>query len=109
MSDAASTVAHAVECGHGGLWNVGSGLLTPVSELAEICASVTGAELVLADNTPARPARILNWVDDQKARWELGHTNETILERGVSDVGGHIAGLIVSHSSTANVTSCMNS
>jgi len=85
VSDAARTVAHAVEYGHGGLWNIGGGRLTTVRELAEICASVTGAELVLADNTPARPARILNWVDDRRARKQLEHEDVFTLERGVAE------------------------
>jgi len=86
VSDAARTVAHAVEFGHGGLWNVGGGRLTTVREMAEICASVTGAELVLADSTPARPARIINWVDDRRARKQLEHENIFALERGVEEI-----------------------
>jgi UDP-glucose 4-epimerase len=84
--DAAHTVSRAVESSQTGLWNLGSGKLAAIRELAEICAGQTGAQLTFADALPARPGRILNWMNDQAARSELGHGNQVSLEQGIAEI-----------------------
>jgi len=86
VSDAARTVQRAIENSQTGLWNVGSGKLTTIRELAEICARQVNAQVSLSDTESTRPARIINWVDDRKARSELGHENLTTLDMGISEI-----------------------
>ena len=86
VADAARTVRLAVESEASGLWNVGSGELTTVHRLGEVCARQAGATVSVSESLAERPRRILNWVDDGKARRELGHVNELTLDAGVEEI-----------------------
>jgi nucleoside-diphosphate-sugar epimerase len=86
VSAAAQTVRRAVESEGPGLWNVGSGELTTIRRLAEVCAEHARSELSVSDSLADRPGRILNWVDDGRARRELGHVNELTLDAGVDEI-----------------------
>ena len=86
VSDAAHAVKSAIEKSQTGLWNVGSGKLTTIRDLAEICARQVNAQVALSYTESMRPARIINWVDDRKARSELGHENLITLDMGVSEI-----------------------
>ncbi len=87
ISDAARTVQHVIENNKTGLWNVGGGGLTIIRELAELCARQSNAQVSFSDKESVRPARIINWVDDRKARSELEHENLITLDVGVSEIG----------------------
>ena len=91
VSDAASTIRRAIESEASGLWNVGSGELTTIHRLGEVCAERAGATVTVLDSSAERPRRILNWVDDGKARRELGHVNELTLDSGVEEIAGGLA------------------
>ena len=84
--DAARTIQHTIENNLTGLWNVGGGKLTTIQELAEICASQFNARVILSRANSSRKPRIINWVDDGKARNELGHENLISLEMGIADI-----------------------
>lgn len=86
VTDAAFTAANAVESRASGLWNVGGGGLHSLIEIAEVCAKVAGAAVEQSRRRPRRPARILNWVDDSRARRELGHVNSVSLLDGVTAI-----------------------
>lgn len=86
LDDAAITVANTVEGTGTGLWNVGGGRLHSLLEVAEVCAKVVGATVEQSRRKPRRPARILNWVDDSRARTELGHRNTISLIAGVREI-----------------------
>ena len=81
--DAAQTVRRAIESERAGLWNVGSGELTTVQDLAEICAEHARVEISVSESFAERPCLILNWVDDGRARGELGHVNSLSLDSGI--------------------------
>jgi len=83
IKDAARTVERALDSQRSGIWNVGGGGLTKIEDLVRWCAKRTGAKVALSENGPVRPRRIINWVNDTKARTELGHTNEVPLESGI--------------------------
>lgn len=85
VDDAAQTVAKALQWGRGGLWNVG-GSLTTIQTLAKISAEQVGVSVSTTDELPERHPRILNWVNDEKARAELGHANETSVESGITAI-----------------------
>ena len=90
VQDAARTICNAMEKKSSGTWNVGSGALTRLDSLAEICARATNAR-VLWQNVPApRAAQTLNWVDDSLARRELSHTNRVTLEMGVAEIAAQL-------------------
>jgi UDP-glucose 4-epimerase len=91
VEDAARTVALAVENGTGGLWNVGGGKLTTIKEVAELCSNQAGAEVSFSNETANRPPRIINWVNDEKARSELGHTNQITVDAGIAAIASSIA------------------
>jgi nucleoside-diphosphate-sugar epimerase len=84
-ADAARTICRAVEQAGDGLWNVGAGKLTTIRELAETCACTVGAKFVLEETAPKRAPQIINWVNDDKARTELGHINSTSLAAGIAE------------------------
>ena len=90
VSDAARTVRNAAGQGSPSagskVYNIGSGGVTTISELAEICAQQSGATVVYSDAENARPARIINWVDDERARRDLGHQPTTTLDSGIHDI-----------------------
>lgn len=86
LTDAAATVANAVAASESGLWNVGGGGLCSLLEVAETCAQVTGATVEKSRRKARRKARILNWVDDGRARSELGHRNTVTLAAGVREI-----------------------
>lgn len=87
VEDAARTVGRAVIEAEMGIWNVGGGTLVTVHELASLCARYTNARLVIEDREgPVRPARILNWVDDRRARSELGHKQQVSLAAGIESI-----------------------
>ncbi|MBI5568750.1 MAG: NAD(P)-dependent oxidoreductase [Desulfomonile tiedjei] len=86
VDDAARTVASAVFAGKAGLWTVGSEKLTTILELAEVCARQVDARVVVSEGSPDQPGRIVNWVDDSRARTDLGHRNSITLEAGVSQI-----------------------
>lgn len=86
LRDAARAVASAVDHSAGGLWNVGGGSLCSLMEIAQTCANIRGATVEQSRRKARRKARILNWVDDSKARRELGHRNTVTLEQGVREI-----------------------
>jgi len=85
VADAARIVHAAVEAKQSGLWNAG-GMLLDIQALAKACTAEVGVPLVLDDAMAERPARIINWVDDRKARDELGHVNLVSLAEGISEI-----------------------
>jgi nucleoside-diphosphate-sugar epimerase len=85
VADAARTVCKTIEFDQGGMWNVGGGSLTTIRELAETCAEAVGVPVVMS-GADSRSRRILNWVDDRKARAELGHVNNTEVRSGVRQI-----------------------
>lgn len=86
LRDAAAVVANTVEHDQCGLWNVGGGGLCSLLEIANVCAKVSGATVEQSRRRPRRKARILNWVDDTRARRELAHKNTVTLVDGVSEI-----------------------
>jgi UDP-glucose 4-epimerase len=86
VSDAARTVRLAVESPRTGLWNAGSGTRTTIAALAEVCSRQVSCEVQYSGGTAPRTPRVLNWVDDDKARTELGHANEITLDVGVAEI-----------------------
>ena len=86
ISDAAGTVLNAVESADSGVWNVGNGEVTTIQELAQLCAGSVQARVELSQDRPDRDSRIINWVDDDKARRELGHKNAVALETGINEL-----------------------
>ena len=86
VKDAARAVRSAVANESAARWNVGSGSLVTIHELAKICANQVNASIALSDTAPSRGQRITNWVNDTKARRELGHANSVSLEQGVSEI-----------------------
>lgn len=86
VSDAAHTIQRSMESNLTGLWNVGSGKLTTIQELAEICASQVNAQVIFSRDKSSRQPRIINWVDDEKARSELGHENLISLEASIAEI-----------------------
>jgi len=86
VADAARTVRSAVESESYGVWNAGCGNLVTIQTLAEACSKQVNAVLTLSDAPSPRPGRITNWVDDTKARKELGHTNSVSLSNGISEI-----------------------
>lgn len=86
LRDAANAVASAVEYSEGGMWNVGGGGICSIMEVANACASVAGASVDQSRRKARRKARILNWVNDSKARRELGHVNSVSLIEGVREI-----------------------
>ncbi len=86
VRDAACAVASAVTHETAGLWNVGGGGVCSLMEIAETCAIVAGATVEKSRRKARRKARILNWVDDTKARRELGHGNTVTLTEGVREI-----------------------
>ena len=86
VSDAARTVRSAIEAEQSGLWNVGNGDLTTIHELAEACATHSGSRVNASDQNADRPARVLNWVDDRKARTDLGHVDQIPLDTGIAEI-----------------------
>lgn len=86
LRDAATAVSNAVDHRSGGLWNVGGGGLCSLLEIAETCAKVAGATVEQSRRKPRRKARILNWVNDSRARSELGHSNTVNLTEGVTEI-----------------------
>lgn len=92
VADAARTVAQAVGQSGSGAWNVGSGRLATVRDLAEACARHTGAHLTLAATTASRSPQIINWIDDRQARAELGHRSDVSLDTGIAECAHHFRG-----------------
>ena len=86
VSDAARAVQSAIEESQTGLWNVGGGSLTTIQEVAQISAAQVNAQVDISDTGSSRPARIINWVDDGRARKELGHRNRVSLDLGIAEV-----------------------
>lgn len=74
LTDVAKTVAYAVDAEESRAWNIGGGGLTSLMRLAETCAEVTGATVEQSRRKARRKPRILNWVDDSRARRDLQHT-----------------------------------
>jgi len=91
VSDAARAVERAVGMDRAGLWNVGSGEVTTIQELGEMCAAEVNVPLGCSTEGPTRDARTINWVDDQKARDELGHKNLVPLKSGISEIAKSIS------------------
>lgn len=85
LSDAARTVANAVEASRTGLWNVGGGEITSLKRVAEACAAVAGATVEVSRRRARRKARILNWVDDSRARNDLHHRNTITLAAAIQE------------------------
>lgn len=90
VADAARTVCLAFERGLEGTWNVGSGSLTTIQTLVEACSRQINAEVFYSNEAPERPPRVINWVNDQKARVELGHSNQVSLNAGIMAIASEI-------------------
>lgn len=86
VEDAAQTVRSAVESEYSGIWNAGGGSLVTIKAIAEACSTEVDASLTLSGDPPPRSGRITNWVNDQKARRELGHSNSVSLSEGISEI-----------------------
>ena len=86
VSDAARTIRFAIEKRAKGIWNLGGGELTTLEQLAKLCAAATQAQVFMNAEPPARPRRILNWVQDKAAREFLGHTNQVTLTDTVAEI-----------------------
>jgi len=86
VSDGARAIQRAMEHKQVGLWNVGSGTLTTIQGLAEACARQIGVQVTIADSVYSRPTRIINWVDDTKARRDLNHANRASLDSGIAEI-----------------------
>ncbi|RMH18074.1 MAG: NAD(P)-dependent oxidoreductase [Acidobacteria bacterium] len=86
LRDAARTVAAAVERRRPGTWNAGGGGLVTVAELAAGIARHLGCPVVHRPAAEPRRRRILNWVDDRRARTELGHRNAVSLDAGLAEI-----------------------
>jgi UDP-glucose 4-epimerase len=86
LTDAAATVANAVDRGGTGTWNVGGGSPTSLMEIARTCAAVYCASVEVSRRKARRKARILNWVNDSRARRELSHRNSVSLEEGIRQI-----------------------
>lgn len=85
VDDAARTVVQAAERRADGLWNIGGPALVTFAELAQVCAETTNASLHIKDGT-ARERRILNWIDDTRARSDLGHSPRVGLAEGIGRI-----------------------
>ena len=92
VSDAASTVRSAVENHKTGIWNVGSGSLVTIHQLAETCARELDGRVILFDGEAARSSRVINWVHDKKARNELDHCCGTPLNKGIAEIAHSLQG-----------------
>lgn len=86
LTDAAATVANVVDMHASATWNVGGGSPTSLMEIARTCASVYGASVEVSRRKARRKPRVLNWVNDSRARRELGHRNAVSLEQGVREI-----------------------
>lgn len=84
VEDAARTIAQAAVMCVAGIWNIGAEAAVTLQTVGEVIARQTGSRLQVAPGPPAREARRLNWIDDRKARRELGHRNELSLEAGIA-------------------------
>ena len=84
--DGGNAVALAVESQQSDTWNIGSGQLTTIKDLATECAHQIDARVIFVNDEAVRNKRILNWVNDEKARSELGHSNHVSLVDGVSEI-----------------------
>ena len=71
---------------HTGLWNLGGGALTTIRDVAEACAEQFNVRVNLSNSASSRSPRIINWVDDEKARGHLGHKNRVTLDLGISEI-----------------------
>jgi len=94
ISDAAETVANAVALNGSGVWNVGSGQVTVIQDLAQACADSVDARLEFSQRGSSRAPRIINWVNDQKARRDMGHTNKVSLQVGIRDLESDQSGRV---------------
>jgi len=86
VKDAARAICRAVDAPTSGTWNIGGGSLTSIRELADICALATNSQVVVKESSVTGSRRILNWVDDRRARTDLGHSNSVSLEVGVREI-----------------------
>jgi dTDP-4-dehydrorhamnose reductase len=86
VRDVARTVLSVIASTSSGIWNLGAGRLWTVQEIARECADATGAQLNLKPGAPARPPRILNWVDDTAARGRLGHVNRLTVPDALMEI-----------------------
>ena len=93
VSDAARTVQYAVENDKPGIWNVGSGTLVTIQQLAEACARHFDGRATFCDREANRPPRAINWVHDQRARKELGHACCTSLDLGIAKIADGLQGV----------------
>ncbi len=86
VTDAARTIQRSIESNLTGLWNIGGGELTTIKELAAICSRQVNARVILSGEKSSHQPRIMNWVNDAKARRELGHENSVSLEAGIAEI-----------------------
>ena len=86
VSDAASTILCAMDGNRTGIWNLGGGALTTIRDVAETCAKQFNVRVNLSNSASSRGPRIINWVDDEKARGHLGHKNRVTLDLGISEI-----------------------
>jgi len=91
VSDAAQAVKRVIQANRAGLWNIGSGGVISIQELGEKCAAEIRVPLVCSTADPARDGRIINWINDQRARDELGHKNLVSLEWGIAEIAKSVA------------------
>lgn len=86
LEDAAVTIANAVDYDRCALWNVGGGEVTSLRDMAQVCARIAGATVEQSRRKARRKSRILNWVNDSRARREIGHSNTITLASGIEEI-----------------------
>lgn len=85
VDDSARTILRVIEHRTDGMWNIGGPALITLAELARACATATNAEIKITGESQRR-RRILNWVDDSRARRELGHAPQVSLNMGIDQI-----------------------
>lgn len=91
VSDAARAVRTAVEGEFEGVLNLGSGVATSLDRLAGICADEVRANVDRSAAPGLRPGRILNWVNIERARREIGFVPKISLEQGISEISAGLS------------------
>ena len=86
VNDAARAVERTLDLDSGGLWNVGSGRTTTLMELTETCGVATGARVIVDSGGSESGPGVMNWVNDSKAREELGYRNFVDLGAGIESI-----------------------
>lgn len=86
VRDAAASIVKCLGTERSGIWNLGSGSITTVETVARTCAQATETAWETLPATSERPVRVLNWVDDTRARDDFGHVNHIDLTSGIAEL-----------------------